>query len=115
MNGKIWIPNEATNLKLRIAVQSHCGEKEHRAYTAAIDTSNSEYECTGIRQDIKENVQSYIHCTICRNEEQIPRPLSAALHGERLYEVVHADFIYMGPAEENYLKYVLIIKDVTSS
>lgn len=27
MNNRIWIPNEATSLKLMIAVSYHCGEK----------------------------------------------------------------------------------------
>lgn len=64
-----------------------------------------------MKKDSKEFIQSCIYRIISRNGERISRPLATALHGEKPNEVIHADFLYMGPAEENNLKYVLIIKD----
>lgn len=43
MSGKIWIRNEATGMKLKIAVPFNCGETRHRAYTTNMDTIDREY------------------------------------------------------------------------
>lgn len=102
-------------MKLKIANNYHAGEKGHRSYTAIMVTIDSVYWRTDIRQDIKKLIQSCIHCIVFRIEEIIPRLLSTALHEEKLNEVVHADLIYMGPAEESNVKYMLIIKDGISS
>lgn len=114
-NGKIWIPKDANSLKLRIAVAGHCGERGHRAYAATLDTIGESYWWDEMKKDVREFTQSCIHCIISRNGERIPRPLSTALHGERPNEVIHADFLYMGPPERSELKYVLVIKDDLSS
>lgn len=39
------------------------------------------------------------------------RPLAEALHGEKLDEVLHSDFLYMGPSEGSNIKYLLLAKD----
>ena len=40
----------------------------------------------------------------------VPRPLAHALHGTKPNEVIHADFLYMGPGQD-HKKYVLVIRD----
>lgn len=78
-------------------------------------TMSQEYWWKDIKQAIKEFVQSCIHCIISRNGERIPRPMSAALHGERPKEVVYADLLCTGAAGNEDLKYSLVIKDYISS
>lgn len=114
-NQRIWVPSGANDLKLRIAVEAHCGERGHRAYDVTLEVIQRTYWWPEIKEDIKEFIQSCIHCIISRNGERIPRPLSTALHGERPNEVVHADFLYMGPSNIEGLTYVLLIKDDLSS
>ena len=46
--------------------------------------------------------------------EVIPRPLATALHGERPNEVLHMDFLYVGPVIDGK-KYLLILRDDHSS
>lgn len=111
----IWIPDEATNLKLRIVVEGHCGERGHRAYEATLEAIKETYWWSNIKQDVREFTQACIHCIISRNGERIPRPLATAIHGEKPNEVIHMDFLYMGPAEESNMKYLLLIKDDLSS
>lgn len=43
IEGKIWIPNESADLKLKIAVHAHCGEKGHRAKAASLENVSREY------------------------------------------------------------------------
>lgn len=35
---QIWIPSEAINLKVQIAVEAQCEDKGHRAFAATMDT-----------------------------------------------------------------------------
>lgn len=42
-SGKIWFPNDAANLKLMVAVPSHCVEKRQRAYAMALDMTDRKY------------------------------------------------------------------------
>lgn len=111
----IWIPEKAKDLKLRIVVEAHCGERGHRAHASTLEVISSQYWWTGLKEDVREFTQACIHCIVSRNGERIPRPLSTALHGERPDEVVHANFLNMGPAEESNLKYILVVKADISS
>lgn len=45
----------------------------------------------------------------------MPRPLASALHAQRPNEVVHLDYLYMGPSSAEGPKYVLLLKDDLSS
>lgn len=112
---QIWIPEEASDLKLRITIDAHCGERGHRAYDATLETITQSYWWADFKADVRKFTQSCIHCIVSRTGERIPRPLASALHGEKLNEVVHADFLYMGPAAGSDLKYILVIKDDVSS
>lgn len=115
MNGKIWTPNDAANLKLMIAVRSQCVENKHIAYAATIDMIDCEYWLVNMKREIKELIKSCTHCNISRHGERISRPLATAILGEKLNIVTYAKFIYMGPARRRNLKYILIIKDDISS
>lgn len=68
-----------------------------------------------MKHNVRELTQSCIHCIVSRNGERIARPLATAIHGDQPSEVVHADILYMGPAEGSQLKYLLLIKDDLSS
>lgn len=50
-----------------------------------------------------------------RNGDCIPRPQATAIQGDRPNEGIHADFLYMGPANGSNVKYLLLIKDDLSS
>lgn len=80
-----------------------------------MSNDSSEYWWQDIKQDIEEFILSCIHCIISRHGEKIPRSLPTALHGKKPNVLSHADFLYMGPAEECNLKYVLIVKHDVSS
>lgn len=68
-----------------------------------------------MKEDIRELTRACVHCIISRSGEQVRRPLSTALHDKKPNEVVHMDFLYMGPANENAIKYLLLIKDDVNS
>lgn len=47
-----------------------------------------------------------------RTGERIPRPLSTALHLSKPNEVVHADFLYMGPDTDGEKNVLVILDDI---
>lgn len=112
---QIWIPDDATNLKLRTTVEAHCGERGHCDYDATIAIVTQSYWWTEVKEDVREFTQSCIHCTMSRTVERILRPLSNALHGSKFKEVERAIFLYIGPAVYCKLMYVLVIMDGISS
>lgn len=65
-------------------------------------------------KDVTRLVKGCLHCLITRTGETVPRPLVHALHGERPNEVLHLDFLYMGPSSDNKL-YIFIVRDDHSS
>ncbi len=67
-----------------------------------------------MEKDVDQLVRGCFHCIVSRSGGIIPRPLAHGLHGERPNEVLHADFLYMGPGIEGK-KYILIIRDDLSS
>lgn len=102
---KIWIPSSVIDLREN-SVRPHCGEKRHGTYAAIISAINQEYWWGDMKHDIKEFFRTYIRCIISKNRERIPQPLSTALHGEKRNEVIHADSLYMRPAENKNMNYI---------
>lgn len=99
-NHQIWIPNEANDLKLRIVIDAHCGDRGHRAYDSTLEVVKRTNWWTEMKGDVEEFTQVCIHCITSRNGVKIPRPLAAALHGEKPNEMVYSDFLYMGPPDK---------------
>ena len=65
-------------------------------------------------RDVEAFVGGCIHCIVSRAGPKITRPLPSALHGSRPGEVVHMEFLYLGPSTTGQL-YVLILRDDFSS
>lgn len=114
-DNKIWIPERAKELKLRIIVEAHCSERGRQAHASTLEVISSQYWWTRLKEAVREFTLAYIHCIVSRNDEQIPRRLSTALQGVCPNEVVHVDFLCIEPAEESNLKYILVVKDDISS
>ena len=63
-----------------------------------------------MKNDVKNFVQTCLHCLRTDSGEVIPRPLGHALHASSPNELIHFDFCYMRHSETKHV-YVLIIKD----
>jgi Integrase core domain len=63
---------------------------------------------------LKEDVQTFcntcLHCRSTIGGGRTPRPFGEALYASLPNEIIHFDFLYMGPSEKG-CKYVLLIKD----
>lgn len=51
-DNKIWIPNDAGDLQLRLCVVAHFGVGGHRSISATTDTLRQRYAWTGLEADV---------------------------------------------------------------
>jgi transposase InsO family protein len=68
------------------------------------------YYWQGMSKDVKVFVGSCFRCIAIAPGETTPRPRREALHATKPNEVIHFDYLYMGPSVDD-AKYVLIVKD----
>jgi transposase InsO family protein len=68
------------------------------------------YYWKGMSKDVKVFVGSCFRCIASAPRETTPRPRGEALHATKPNEVIHFDYLYMGPSVDD-AKYVLIVKD----
>ena len=112
--GKLWIPTEDVDVHLKVLVISHCGIMGHRGVEPTSSIIHELFAWDGMSRDAEAFVGGCIHCIVSRVGQKIPRPLASALRGSRPGEVVHMDFLYLGPSTTGQL-YVLILRNNFSS
>ena len=114
LEGRIWIPDNERELQLKLLVAAHCGAKGHRGKDATRSELCAQFTWRGISKAVDALVDGCLHCIVSRTGDMVPRPLATALHGTAPNEVIHTDFLYLGPGTENR-KYALILRDDFSS
>lgn len=115
VNGRIWIPREDSEMRMKIIVASHCGSMGHRGVDSTASIIRENFQWIGLLQDVKDFLKACLHCLVARSGEIIPRPHANTIHAQRTNEVIHCDYLYMGPSLGTNLQYVLIIRDDLSS
>ncbi len=110
----MWIPNEAEQLQLRLLVAAHCGTAGHRGAKSTAHALRERFTWSTLDADAAALVANCIHCIMAKTGQKIPRPLSATLHATLPNQVIHFDFLYMGPGTDK-AKYILVVKDDLSS
>jgi hypothetical protein len=108
--GRVWIPDAATNLQLRICIVAHTSLGGHRGYRTTKDSIKALFFWTDLSADVRTFCNSCLHCCSTSSGDRTPRPFGQALHASLPNEIIHFDYLYMGPSAAGY-KYLLIIKD----
>ncbi|ETI57024.1 hypothetical protein F443_00604 [Phytophthora nicotianae P1569] len=111
--GKIWLPDAANALHLRICLVGHFGAAGHRTMKATLQAIADKFTWTDLTADVTRFVGRCLHCASVTGGPPMPRPLGEALHAEKPNELIHWDFLTMGPATTGDA-YVLVIKDDAS-
>ena len=109
-NRKIYIPPSDEELQLRIIVAAHSGFGGHRGYTATSDVIKEKVAWSSRESDVKEFVQGCLVCLLSGSGSKIPRPLGHQLHAEKVGELLHFDYLYIGESKSG-CEYILILKD----
>lgn len=63
-----------------------------------------------IDSDVKTSVQSCLVCSLSPSGEKVPRPLESQLYADRVGELLHFEYPYVGESSSEH-EYVLILKD----
>ena len=113
-HNSIWIPSEDTKLQLRICIISHCGRGGHRGIETTYKTIRDHFYWKDMKTDISVFCNTCLHCLTTIGGQRVPRPLGHAIHADKPNQLIHFDFLYMYPGDDN-MKYVFIIKDDHSS
>jgi RNase H-like domain found in reverse transcriptase/Integrase core domain/Reverse transcriptase (RNA-dependent DNA polymerase)/Chromo (CHRromatin Organisation MOdifier) domain len=108
-HGAAWVPNSDLALQLRLIVIAHTGRGGHRARATA-ENILPYFSWDSLRSDVSLFVKGCLHCLSTTGGSREPRPLGEAIHATRPNEVIHFDFLYLGPSSSE-MKYVLVIKD----
>ena len=67
-----------------------------------------------MKTDISVFCNTCLHCLTTIGGQRVPRPLGHAIHADKPNQLIHFNFLYMYPGDDN-MKYVFIIKDDHSS
>lgn len=111
-SGKVgW---KSDDLQLRLLIVAHCDTSDHRGTDSTECTLREQFTWNTFADDAREFVADCIHCIMAKTGHKIPRPYAETLHAVKPNEVVHFDYLYMGPSGDGY-QYVLVIKDELSS
>jgi Integrase zinc binding domain/Integrase core domain len=112
--GIIWIPAEFTDLQLRICVVGHTGLSGHRGTKTTVYNIRSMFYWPTLQEDVTMFCSTCLHCCSSLGGDVEPRPWGEALHASTPNEVLHFDFLFMGPADTGD-QYLLLLKDDLSS
>ena len=114
IGGLIWIPKSAAQLQLQLLIVAHCGHAGHRGAEPTADILREQFSWDTLDADCHSFVSNCIHCIMAKTGQNIPRLFAACLHATLPNEVVHFDYLFMGPSSAGE-KYILVLKDELSS
>jgi Integrase zinc binding domain len=107
---KVWIPSDADDLQLRICIVAHMGIWGHRGRKTTTDRIKGIFDWDTLAEDVKTFCNTCLHCLSTIGGDREPRPLGDALHAGKPNELLHMDFLYMGPSVTKD-RYLLLLKD----
>jgi hypothetical protein len=109
-SGQVWIPAAAHDLQLRICIVAHTGPGGHRGVSTTTASVEALFSWPTLHDDVRTFCNTCLHCRSTIGGNRTPRPFGQALHASAPNEVIHFDYLYMGPSKAGF-KYLLLIKD----
>ncbi|KAE9083679.1 hypothetical protein PF006_g26638 [Phytophthora fragariae] len=106
---RVWIPDDAVELQLRLCVVAHAGAAGHRGAKTTAKALEDLFSWRSLRKDVAVFVSECMHC-MATATGKIPRPLGETLRATKPNEQLHFDFLSMAEGAGG-LKYVLVLKD----
>jgi hypothetical protein len=107
--GRVWIPDDHSDLQQRIVIVAHMGASGHRGIKATTKTVEDVFEWKTLRADVKTLNNDCLHC-LCTTGDKVPRPYGPTLRATKPNTILHFDYLQL-PESEEQDKYVLVLKD----
>ncbi|GMF51704.1 unnamed protein product [Phytophthora fragariaefolia] len=109
-SGAGWVPARAADLQLRFLIVAPFGAAGHRGSDVTFQVIQARFWWEGIRDDVMFFAMRWLHCASVGGGPPVPIPLDMGLHAEKPNELIHFDYLYIGPSLMEFT-YVLVVKD----
>lgn len=108
---RVWIPDDALDMRLRLCIIAHMGSAGHQgieATTAALHR----FHWTSKQSDVRDLITNCLHCLTSRGPLRIPRPSGTTIHGTHPNKLFDYLFTcrYTQVAAHGF-QYVLVVTD----
>lgn len=108
--GRAGIPNNTTNVQIRIFIAAHCGIRWHKGIYCATNAVWKEIISDGMVADFKELITGCIHCLTSRTHDNARSSLSSTAHSSYLNQQLQFDYLHIGIGIQ-VLKFLIVLKD----
>jgi len=109
-NDAVWIPDESSDLHLRLCIIAHTGPSGHRGQDTTEKILRASFFWSTMTVDIRSFVRACIHCLSTTGGGKVPRPFGPATHGTKPNDLVQFDYLEIGPSKTGE-KYLLLLRD----
>jgi Integrase zinc binding domain len=110
MGDRVYVPRSAVDVKLRLLIVAYCGRSGHRPYDETRRKLLQGFVWHNMTEGTQLFLRNCIHCQSTSGPYRIPRPLMQTLHATVPNQLLHFEFLYIGPSISG-CTYVLILKD----
>lgn len=87
-NGKIWVPEDATDLQLRLCIITNTGSAGDRGRNVTARTLCSKYHWLTKKENVRTFVRACFHCVSALGGEKIPHPFGPAVYGTKTNDLM---------------------------
>lgn len=108
--GKIWIPENDNELLVRFFVVAHGGCNGHFGIGSSVRRLSKHVSSCDLDERLAAFCRSCLLCLQCKGSKVIPRPWGRTVQANRPNQVLHFDYLYIGPSF-NGAEYILVVKD----
>ncbi|OWZ02820.1 LOW QUALITY PROTEIN: Chromodomain protein [Phytophthora megakarya] len=113
-SGRIWIPDNAIDLQVRVCVVGHFGIAGHRGTAVTLQKIGEHFVWTDMKIDIDYFVKRCLNCATTVGGPPVPRAVGEAMHADKPNDLLHWDFFSFMGEIDTQREYVLVIKDDAS-
>lgn len=109
--GRIWIPDDADVMKLRLMIAGHCAGfgVGHRGAETTLTKVKEFFVWNNMANDVRSFIGSCLHC-LASEGTMVPRPLGQAMHSTKPNGLIHFDYLYVSSSGDKFV-YILVLKD----
>jgi hypothetical protein len=111
---RLYVPRSAVGVKIRLLIVARCGRGGHRPAKETKLKLLEHFVWDDIVEDVDTFLASCLHRAANDGHLRVQRPMMHSLHARKLNQLLHFDFLFVGPSAEGYV-YILILKDDLSN
>lgn len=98
-SGKIWIPDEASELQVRLCIVAHFGIGSHHGVDVTTQNVAEIYDWKTLKQDVRMFVRQCLRCSATEGTVlQVP---GEGLQGTMPNDLLHWDYLYIGNSKRD--------------